>query len=89
MTNVFWQITCRTVDFFTVHTIWFETTGDASCISSDTEWTAQQIVEAFAFEIAPKYLLRDCEFLKQLEDMDIDEVLSAPDLPGNGFTSNA
>src|SRR5205085_11611417 len=48
------------------------------------EWTAQQIVEAFPFDTAPKYLLRDrdriygFEFRKQLEVMGIKEVLSAP-----------
>jgi len=51
------------------------------------EWTAQQIVEAFTFDSAPKYLLRDrdriygFEFLKQAEVMSIKEVLSAPRCP--------
>ena len=51
------------------------------------EWTAQQIVEAFPFDTAPKYLLRDrdriygFEFRKQLEVMGIKEVLSAPRSP--------
>jgi len=51
------------------------------------ERTAQQIVEAFPFASAPKYLLRDrdriygYEFRKQLEVMDIEEVLSAPRSP--------
>jgi len=51
------------------------------------EWTAQQIVEAFPFDRSPKYLLRDrdriygYEFRKQLEVMDIHEVLSAPRSP--------
>src|ERR1700674_823032 len=53
----------------------------------NAEWTAQQIVEAFPFDRAPKYLLRDrdriygYEFRRQLEVMDIDEVLSAPRSP--------
>ena len=51
------------------------------------EWTAQQIVEAFPFDSVPKYLLRDrdriygYEFRKQLEVMDIEEVLGAPRSP--------
>src|SRR5260370_10574434 len=41
------------------------------------EWTAQQSVEAFPFDTAPKYLLRDrdriygFEFRKQIEVMNI------------------
>ena len=44
------------------------------------EWTAQQIVEAFPFDSAPRYVLRDndqiygCEFRRQLEVMRIREV---------------
>ena len=51
------------------------------------EWTAQQILEAFPFDTSPKYLLRDRHgiygqgFRKQLEVMNIDEVLSAPRSP--------
>jgi putative transposase len=51
------------------------------------EWTARQIVEAFPFESAPKYLLRDRDgiygdaFRDQLEVMNIKEVLSAPRSP--------
>jgi transposase InsO family protein len=43
-------------------------------------WTAQQIVEAFPFDSAPRYLLRDndqfygCEFRRRLEVMGIREV---------------
>ena len=89
------------VDFFTVHTIWFETLFVFVVLAHDrrrilhfnvtvhptAEWTAQQIVEAFPFDSAPKYLLRDrdriygYEFRKQLEVMDIHEVLSAPRSP--------
>jgi len=49
--------------------------------------TAQQMLEAFPFDTAPKYLLRDrdCiygqEFRKQVEAMNINEVLSAPRSP--------
>ena len=50
-------------------------------------WVAQQIREAFPFDQAPKYLLRDrdgifgSEFTKQVQDMGINEVLSAPQSP--------
>jgi cold shock CspA family protein len=43
-------------------------------------WTAQQILESFPFDSAPRYLLRDndriygCEFRRQLEVMGIREV---------------
>jgi hypothetical protein len=48
------------------------------------EWTAQQMLEAFPFDTVPKYLLRDRDriygqvFRKQVEVMNITEVLSAP-----------
>ena len=51
------------------------------------EWTARQVLEAFPFDSVPKFLLRDrdriygYEFQKQLEVMDIKEVLSAPRSP--------
>jgi hypothetical protein len=51
------------------------------------EWTAQQMLEAFPFDTAPKYLLRDRdriygeEFRKQVEVMNIKEVPSAPRSP--------
>jgi len=51
------------------------------------EWTAHQLREAFPFEQVPKYLLRDrdrifgTDFTKQVEDLGIEEVLSAPRSP--------
>ena len=51
------------------------------------EWTAQRIVEAFPFDTAPTYLVRDrdriygFEFRNQVEAMGIQEVLSAPRSP--------
>jgi Integrase core domain len=51
------------------------------------DWTAQQILEAFPFDTAPKYLLRDRdriygqEFRKEVEVMNIKEILSAPRSP--------
>ena len=50
-------------------------------------WTAQQIVEAFPFDTAPNYLLRDRDsvygnaFRNQMTAMDIEEVLNAPRSP--------
>jgi putative transposase len=51
------------------------------------EWTGQQLREAFPFEQVPRYLLRDRdaifgeEFRRQVTDMGIHEVLSAPRAP--------
>ena len=51
------------------------------------EWTAQQLREAFPFGQLPRYLLRDRDaifgkdFRKQVRDMGIREVLSAPRSP--------
>jgi transposase InsO family protein len=88
-------------DFFTVPTVWFEVLFAFIVLAHDrrrilhfnitahptAEWTAQQIVEAFPYDTAPKYLLRDrdriygYEFRKQVEVMGIKEVLSAPRSP--------
>jgi transposase InsO family protein len=51
------------------------------------EWTAQQMREAFRWDTAPRYLLRDRdrifgqEFVKQVRAMGIKQVLSAPRSP--------
>ena len=51
------------------------------------EWTAQQLREAFPFDPIPRYLLRDRDkifgddFRRQVADMKIQEVLSAPRSP--------
>src|SRR5262249_30134290 len=51
------------------------------------QWIAQQMLEAFPFDSVPKYLLRDRdavygnEFRRQLDVMDIKQVLSAPCSP--------
>jgi putative transposase len=48
------------------------------------QWTGQQIIEAFPWDTAPKYLLRDrdaiygSQFQKRVQSMDIEEVFSAP-----------
>jgi len=61
------------VDFFTVHAVWFEILFVFLVLAHDrrrvvhfnvtghptAEWTAQQMLEAFPFDTAPKYLLRD------------------------------
>jgi transposase InsO family protein len=89
------------VDFFTVHTVWFEMLFVFIVLAHDRRrvvhfnvtahptaaWTAQQMLEAFPCDTAPKYLLRDRdsiygqEFRKQVEAMNINEVLSAPRSP--------
>jgi len=55
-------------------------------------WVAQQMMEAFADRVAPRYLVRDrdgvygCEFRRRLESMGIQEVLTAPQSPWqNGY----
>jgi len=51
------------------------------------EWTAQQIVEAFPFDEAPRFLLRDRDsiygefFRQRVKHMDIEEVVCAPRSP--------
>ena len=51
------------------------------------EWTAHQILEAFPFDLAAKYLLRDRDriyghaFREQVAVMQIKEVLGAPRSP--------
>jgi len=61
------------VDFFTVPTVWFQILFGFIVLRHDRRqvvhfnvtahptaaWTAQQIIEAFPFDTAPKYLLRD------------------------------
>ena len=51
------------------------------------EWTAQQLREAFPWDTAPRYLLRDrdrifgLDFVEQVKAMSIQQVLSAPRSP--------
>src|SRR5437899_2564802 len=55
--------------------------------SPTAAWTAQQIVEAFPDDSAPRYLLRDrdsiygCEFRRGAKGMCLAEVLSCPRCP--------
>jgi hypothetical protein len=90
------------VDFFTVPTIRFQMRyvflvllaherrrilhfGVTACPTA--EWTAQQLREAFPWETAPRYLLRDrdrifgTDFVKQVKAMGIKQVLAAPRSP--------
>src|SRR6516164_11803454 len=89
------------VDFFTVPTAFFQVLFVFIVIQHDrrrlvhfnvtahptAEWAAHQILEAFPFETAPRYLLRDRdriygqEFRNQIAVMNIKEVLSAPRSP--------
>ena len=89
------------VDFFTVPTLRFQVLYVFLVLAHDrrrilhfgvtahptAEWTAQQLREAFLWDTAPRYLLRDRDrifgdaFSKQVQDMAIQEVLSAPRSP--------
>jgi transposase InsO family protein len=93
--------TMVSVDFFTVPTLRFQVLYVFLVLAHErrrivhfnvtthptTEWTAQQLREAFPFDQAPRYLLRDrdrifgADFTKQVEDLSIQEVLSAPRSP--------
>ena len=93
--------TLVSVDFFTVPTIRFQVLYVFLVLAHDrrrvvhfgvtahpsAEWTAQQLRDAFPWDAAPRYLLRDRdrifgdEFTQQLKDMGIQEVLSAPRSP--------
>ena len=89
------------VDFFTVPTIRFQILYVFLVLAHDrrrilhfavtahpnAEWTAQQLREAFPWDTAPRYLLRDRdrifgrEFVEQVKAMGIQQVLSAPRSP--------
>jgi len=89
------------VDFFTVPNIRFQILYVFLVLAHDrrrivhfnvtfhptAEWTAQQLREAFPFDDAPKYLLRDRDgifghdFRSQVKAMGIEEVLTAPRSP--------
>jgi transposase InsO family protein len=89
------------VDFFTVPTIRFEVLYVFVVLAHErrrivhfgvtahptAEWTAQQLREAFPWDTAPRYLLRDRdaifggEFVEQVKAFGIKQVLSAPRSP--------
>jgi len=51
------------------------------------QWTAQQMIEAFPWDSAPRYLLRDRDkvygsvFRRRVHNLDMHEVLTAPQSP--------
>ena len=89
------------VDFFTVPTVMFKVLFVFVVLAHDrrrvvhvnvtdtptAEWSAQQLVEAFPWETAPRYLLRDrdgvygVEFSSRVKGMGIGEVKMAPRSP--------
>jgi putative transposase len=89
------------IDFFTVPTIRFQILYVFLVLAHDrrrmvhfgvtahptAEWTAHQLREAFPWDSAPRYLLRDRdrifgqEFVEQVKSMGIKQVLSAPRSP--------
>ena len=89
------------IDFFTVPTATFRILYVFIVLSHDRRhivhfnvtahptaiWTAQQLVEAFPFESAPRYLLRDRDsiygdqFRHRVKSLGIEEVLTAPRSP--------
>ena len=85
------------VDFFTVYTITFKVLYCFVVLghhrrrilhfnvtpNPTAEWTAQQIVEAFPYDTAPRYILRDRDriygdvFRRRVKGMGIEEVITA------------
>ena len=86
------------VDFFTVPTIRFQMLYVFLVLAHDRRrilhfavtarptaaWTAQQLREAFPWDRAPRFLLRDrdrifgSDFTQQVNELGIEEVLGAP-----------
>ena len=69
-------------------------TNHADCLAAvdfltvpTAQWTAQQLVEAFPFDTAPRYLLRDRDSIygkkvqRRNKSLSIDEVITAPRSP--------
>ena len=93
--------TMASIDFFTVPTVRFQVLYVFLVLAHErrrilhfgvtahptAEWTAQQLRDAFPWDTAPRYLLRDRDrifgddFRKQVKAMSIKEVLSAPRTP--------
>jgi transposase InsO family protein len=89
------------VDFLTVPTATFRVLYVFIVLSQDrrhivhfnatehptAQWTAQQLVEAFPFDTAPRYLLRDRDAIygkkvkRRIKSLGIDEVITAPRSP--------
>ncbi len=90
-----------TIDFFVVPTVRFKVLFVLVILAQHrrrivhfnvteqptAQWTAQQIIEAFPWDTAPKYLLRDrdaiygSQFRSRVRSMRIKEVLTAPRSP--------
>ncbi len=89
------------IDFFTVPTAGFRILYVFIVLSHDrrhivhfnvtahptAQWTAQQLFEAFPFETAPRYLLRDRDAIygdmvqRRIKSLGIEEVVTAPRSP--------
>jgi putative transposase len=89
------------IDFFTVPTVGFKVLCVLVVLAHarrrivhfnvtehpTAQWTAQQLVEAFPWETAPRYLLRDRDavsgegFPRRLTSLGIDQMLAAPRSP--------
>ena len=89
------------IDFFTVPTATFRILYVFIVLSHDrrhivhfnvtahptAQWTAQQLVEAFPFDSAPRYLLRDRDAIygdlvqRRIRSLGIDDVITAPRSP--------
>jgi putative transposase len=89
------------IDFFTIPTINFRVLYSFIVLLHErrkivhfnvtehptAEWTAQQVIEAFPEDTAPRYLLRDrdsiygAEFQSRVKGMQIEEVITAPHSP--------
>ena len=96
------------VDFFTVLTIRFQILYVFLVVAHErrrivhfavtahptAKWTAQRLREAFPWDSAPAYLLRDrdsifgCDFVEQIEAMGIREGCQLRDRRGSEHTSN-
>jgi transposase InsO family protein len=88
-------------DFFTVPTVTFRILYVFLVLRHDrrrvvyfnatehptAQWTAQQMIEAFPWDSAPRYLLRDRDkvygviFRRRVHSLDMQEVLTAPQSP--------
>jgi putative transposase len=93
--------TLVSVDFFTVPTVFFDVLYVFVVLAHHrrrivhvnvtanpgAQWTAQQMVNAFPWDTAPRYMLRDrdgiygAKFRNRMKNMGIHEVLSAPRSP--------
>ena len=94
------------IDFFTVPTVTFRTIYVFLVLSLDrrriihfnvtcnptAEWTSLQLVQAFPFDTAPRYLIRDRDgaygpkVIDTLDFLDIEQIITAPRSPWqNGY----